>query len=119
MFSCGCNCDIIRFLKLTMEKFELKANEEALAKRKKRKPSDKKNRLTVVSVYCKGCGLCVDICPTGTLLLEDNIKSKFGVSVRVDAEEYCINCKMCEQRCPDFAIFVNYDEKEDEQEGQK
>lgn len=95
-----------------MEKFELKANEEALARRQKRKPSPKINKLTVVSVYCKGCGLCVDICPTGTLLLEDNVESKFGVSVRLDAPKYCIGCKMCEFRCPDFAIFVNYDEAE-------
>ncbi len=95
-----------------MEKFERQANEEALARRAKRKPSPKKNELTVVSMYCKGCGLCVDICPTGTLQLEDNIEGKFGVSVKVDAQEFCIGCKMCEQRCPDFAIFVNYEEEE-------
>lgn len=97
-----------------MEKFEVKANEEALARRQKKKPSPKKNELNVVSIYCKGCGLCVEMCPTGTLQLEDNIESKFGVSVKVDAPEYCIGCKMCELRCPDFAIFVNYKE-----EGQK
>jgi 2-oxoglutarate ferredoxin oxidoreductase subunit delta len=96
-----------------MEKDELQLNDEALEKRKKKKPSPKKNILTVVSVYCKGCGLCVDACPTGTLLLADNYESKFGVSVKVDAPEYCIGCKMCEQRCPDFAIFVNYDEKDE------
>lgn len=95
-----------------MEKFERKANEEALARREKKKPSKTENDITVVPVYCKGCGLCVDICPTGTLQLEDNIESKFGVSVNVDAPDYCIGCKMCEQRCPDFAIFVNYNEKE-------
>jgi len=93
-----------------MEKFERQANEEALARRAKRKPSPKTNHITIVPVYCKGCALCVDICPTGTLQLEDNIESKFGVSVKVDAEEYCIGCGMCEIKCPDFAIFVNYDE---------
>jgi len=95
-----------------MEKFERQTNEEALARRAKKKPSPKKNEITTVLSYCKGCGLCVDICPTGTLQLEDNIESKFGVSIRVDAPEYCIGCKMCEQRCPDFAIFVNYEEKD-------
>lgn len=97
-----------------MEKFELKANEEALARREKKKPSAKKNEITLVSSYCKGCGLCVDICPTGTLRLEDNIESKFGVSAEVAAPEYCIGCKMCEHRCPDFAIFVNYDEEDND-----
>lgn len=94
-----------------MEKDELQLNEVALARRAKKKPSPKENQLTVVAAYCKGCGLCVDICPTGTLQLEDNHESKFGVSIKVDAQDYCIGCKMCEMRCPDFAIFVNYDEK--------
>ncbi|MCU0285888.1 MAG: 4Fe-4S dicluster domain-containing protein [Acidobacteria bacterium] len=95
-----------------MEKFELKVNEEALARRAKRKPSPKPNQIKTVPAYCKGCSLCVDICPTGTLLLEDNAENKFGVSIKVDAQEYCIGCKMCEDRCPDFAIFVNYDANE-------
>lgn len=103
-----------------MEKFEKKANEDALARRAKRQPSPKKNDLTVVSAYCKGCALCVEVCPTGTLQLEDNIESKFGVSVRVDAVEYCIGCQMCEYRCPDFAIFVNYEkDAQKEEENQK
>jgi 2-oxoglutarate ferredoxin oxidoreductase subunit delta len=97
-----------------MEKFERKANEEALSRRAKKKPSKTQSDITVVPVYCKGCGLCVDICPTGTLQLEDNIESKFGVSVKVDAPDYCIGCKMCEQRCPDFAIFVDYNEEDEE-----
>jgi len=46
------------------------------------------------------------------------MESKFGVSIRVDAEEYCIGCNMCEDRCPDFAIFVNYEEENNE-EGKK
>lgn len=95
-----------------MEKEEKQINEEALEKRSKKKPSPRDNKITLVSMYCKGCGLCVDSCPTGTLILEDNAESRFGISVKIDAPEYCIGCKMCERRCPDFAIFVNYDEKE-------
>lgn len=94
-----------------MEKDEKIINSGALERRAKKKPSPKDNKLRVVSKYCKGCGLCVDICPTGTLLLEDNIESKFGISVSIDAPEFCIGCKMCENRCPDFAIFSNFDEE--------
>ncbi len=94
-----------------MEKEELQANEAALARRAQKKPSAKANKLTLVPLYCKGCGLCVDVCPTGTLQLVDDPKNKWGVSVHVDAPGYCIGCKMCERQCPDFAIFVNYDEE--------
>lgn len=99
-----------------MEKEEKKAIEEALQRREKRKPSPKKNKLTLVPTYCKGCGLCVDVCPTGTLILVDDPGNKFGITVAVDAPEYCIGCKMCEMRCPDFAIFVNYQDEAKENE---
>ena len=94
-----------------MEKEELKANQDALTRRAQRKPSVKANKIALVSVYCKGCGLCVDVCPTGTLQLYDDPKNKWGGSVKVDAPEFCIGCKMCEMQCPDFAIFVNYEEE--------
>jgi len=93
-----------------MDKEEKQINEAALLIREGKKPSKKKNVIELISQYCKGCGLCVDICPTGTLILEDNIKSKFGISLKVDAPEYCIGCKMCERRCPDFAIFINHEQ---------
>ena len=93
-----------------MEKEEAKANEEALARRAKKKTSPKGNKITLVPLYCKGCGLCVNICPTGTLQLYDDPKNKWGVSVHVDAPDFCIGCKMCELQCPDFAIFVNYEQ---------
>jgi len=100
-----------------MEKEEQRANEEALERRKARKPSPKANKLTLVPLYCKGCGLCVHICPTGTLQLVDAPKNKWGISVVAEAENYCIACKMCEYQCPDFAIFVNYEQ--DKNEGAK
>ena len=44
-----------------MEKEELKANQDAQERRGKKKPSPKKNKLTLVPLYCKGCGLCVEL----------------------------------------------------------
>ena len=95
-----------------MEKHEQKLNDEARQKRASKKPSKTKNTLKLVKNYCKGCGLCVNECPTGTLELADYPESKFGILVNVAAPEYCIGCKKCELRCPDFAIFVNYDKGE-------
>jgi NAD-dependent dihydropyrimidine dehydrogenase PreA subunit len=93
-----------------MEKEEAKANQDALERRAKRKPSRKQNKRTRVPRYGKGCGLCVDIGPTGTLQLYDDPKNKYGTSVKIDAPDFCIGCRMCELQCPDFAIFVNYED---------
>ena len=60
----------------------------------------KGHRLTIIRQFCKGCRICVDFCPTGTLDLDDRFK------VKVAHPEKCIGCLMCELRCPDMAIFV-------------
>ena len=49
--------------------------------------------------WCKGCGICVALCPKKVLGLTDG-------KVDVVNLEACIKCKLCEYRCPDFAIFV-------------
>ena len=60
----------------------------------------KKFNIDVVEKWCKGCGLCIAICPKKVLELNDQVKS---VAVR---PEDCIGCKLCQMRCPDFAIEV-------------
>jgi 2-oxoglutarate ferredoxin oxidoreductase subunit delta len=98
--------------KLLASKDEVQVNEEALERRKKKEPSKTKHKITLRPFYCKGCGLCVDICPTGTLLLTTNKRTRWGVSAIKSAPDYCIGCKMCEHRCPDFAILVDYEADE-------
>ena len=60
----------------------------------------KKFNIDVVEKWCKGCGLCIAICPKKVLELNDQVKC---VAVR---PEDCIGCKLCQMRCPDFAIEV-------------
>jgi 2-oxoglutarate ferredoxin oxidoreductase subunit delta len=50
--------------------------------------------------WCKGCGICVEFCPTKVLELNERDKA---VAERL---EDCIACQMCELRCPDLAIEV-------------
>ena len=50
--------------------------------------------------WCKKCGLCAHYCPKKVFDLDD-----FGNPSAVRVEQ-CIGCKMCESRCPDFAIEV-------------
>ena len=48
---------------------------------------------------CKGCAVCVELCPTGALVMKD-----FKAAIK-DAE-LCTGCTSCELRCPDFAIEI-------------
>ncbi len=59
-----------------------------------------KSSVTVFPAWCKGCGICVEFCPSNVLELSDEGKS---VVVR---EDDCIRCGFCELHCPDFAIVV-------------
>ena len=55
-------------------------------------------RLLLRPEWCKGCLICVDFCPKGVLALDQDQK------IQVVDEEACTECKLCELRCPDFAI---------------
>ncbi|MDF1536517.1 MAG: 4Fe-4S binding protein [bacterium] len=56
-------------------------------------------QITVIPRYCKGCEICVKLCPTSTLEIRD-------FKVHVVRIEDCNECTLCEVRCPDFAIEV-------------
>ncbi|MEW6719312.1 MAG: 4Fe-4S dicluster domain-containing protein [Thermodesulfobacteriota bacterium] len=60
---------------------------------------NEKVKVSIIPRYCKGCEICVKLCPTQVLGME-----MFKAKV-VDIDR-CIICMQCEQRCPDFAIFV-------------
>ena len=62
-------------------------------------PAKKLPDIVINEVYCKGCELCVDFCPTDVLEMK-------GAIVVVKALEKCTSCQICDLRCPDFAIQV-------------
>jgi 2-oxoglutarate ferredoxin oxidoreductase subunit delta len=64
-----------------------------------------KGRVAVVVERCKGCGFCVEFCPTKVLALSPAYNSKgYHPPEVVDAEK-CSGCDLCGMYCPDFAIY--------------
>lgn len=57
--------------------------------------------------YCKGCGLCVEVCPRHVIALDlDTISDKgYHPAMLVDASR-CTGCANCAVMCPDVAITV-------------
>ena len=56
-------------------------------------------KITVIPRYCKGCEICVKLCPQSVLEIKD-------FKVHVERIDDCNECMLCEIRCPDFAIEV-------------
>lgn len=52
----------------------------------------------VIAEKCTACGICIDICPTKTIVLENN-----KAFVEIDN---CRNCKMCMRVCPENAFIL-------------
>lgn len=62
--------------------------------------SNEKVKITIIEKYCKGCEICVELCPKNVLEMQ-------GMIVAVKDIDACTKCTLCELRCPDFAIKVD------------
>ena len=68
------------------------------------------NKITFNVERCKGCGLCVDVCPKKILKLEEEIINVKGYHpASITEQEKCIDCAMCATMCPDCVIKVEKD----------
>ncbi len=57
---------------------------------------------------CKGCYLCVDVCPNKVLEPDKKINSIGYYPINVNEEKQCVGCAMCARVCPDMAIEKVY-----------
>ena len=55
---------------------------------------------------CKGCGFCTEYCPRKVLDLSSEFNEKGYHFPVTDRPEECVDCKLCQNICPEFAIFV-------------
>ncbi len=64
-------------------------------------------RAIIDEKICKGCGLCVNVCPKKILRLAVHRMNDKGYNpAEVTDEAACIGCAMCGIMCPDSAITV-------------
>ncbi len=56
---------------------------------------------------CKGCGLCVSVCPKKILTLNSHALNEKGYAPAMMADStQCILCGSCAVICPDVAITI-------------
>lgn len=56
--------------------------------------------------YCKGCFLCIHVCPKKVFSRGDK-RSRAGYPMpQVTNLDGCISCMLCEMTCPDMALTV-------------
>lgn len=71
---------------------------------RKKNPIDIKSGIFRVLEHCIGCGICMHVCPTGIIQVEDQ-HAKYKDTTR------CQMCLACVQHCPENAIGLTIPEK--------
>lgn len=71
-------------------------------------PITKKTKKFIITRFpslCKGCGLCIEKCPTKALSRANIIGVYLQQIPEIDMEK-CIGCQICQNLCPDCAIKI-------------
>ena len=64
-------------------------------------------KVTFDEERCKGCGLCVPVCPRQIVVIQTTkLNSKGLHPAWVEKQDQCIGCAFCAIMCPDQVIEV-------------
>ncbi|MDR2525515.1 MAG: 4Fe-4S binding protein [Oscillospiraceae bacterium] len=64
-------------------------------------------RVTFREDICKGCALCVEVCPKKIVhMAKERLNTKGYHPAQVEEMDKCIGCAFCATMCPDCVITV-------------
>ncbi len=77
-----------------------------MTEKEKKKPA----KIRLNQAWCKGCYICLEICPKKVFEKSSEVSEKGFNPVIVARPEECSRCLQCEMLCPDLAINVEAEE---------
>ena len=70
----------------------------------------KKGEITINREICKGCYLCISVCPNEIITVSDHLNQQgyYPAETKINNQggKDCVACAMCATICPDIAIEV-------------
>ncbi len=67
--------------------------------------------------YCKGCGLCIAVCPKKVLEISRQVSPKGYFPAYQARPDDCVFCATCCRICPDVAITITEMAESEEENG--
>jgi 2-oxoglutarate ferredoxin oxidoreductase subunit delta len=65
-----------------------------------------RGRIELDEQYCKGCRLCVSVCPQEILEISSRLNERGYMPAEIIDMGRCTGCSMCAVICPDVCITV-------------
>ena len=63
-------------------------------------------KITIDKVYCKGCDICLSVCPK-KIFTTSKKRNNYGSNMPdTQNADQCVFCGLCGRMCPDGAIDV-------------
>lgn len=56
---------------------------------------------------CKGCLLCISVCPKGAIIVDDKFNKRGIKPVKFKKGQVCAACTMCAIICPECCIEIS------------
>jgi 2-oxoglutarate ferredoxin oxidoreductase subunit delta len=66
-----------------------------------------RGRIEINAEHCKGCELCIGVCPQNVIRMSDTFNAKgYHPAQLIDPNLDCTGCAVCAIICPDAVITV-------------